>query len=162
MSEALAALPLPVAVVAAAHGGERSCSTGTLTYVSYAPPLVATPLAGSSRTLALLRESGEFSLSVLAADQAELAVRAAQPSEGDKFAEQRIPLLDGRLPGVAGAAVVLFCELESTTESGAYVLCVGRVTGSVRGAGEPLVRLDHRYRALGARIDVAEEARYPL
>jgi len=162
VSGALAGLPLPVAVVAAAHGLERTCSTGTLTYVSYEPALVATPLAGSSRTLALVRESGEFTLSVLTRDQAEIAVRAAQRSDGDKFAEQQIPLLGARLPAVAGAALVLFCELESTTATGGSVVCIGRVRDFVRGEGEPLVRLDHRYRALGAHIDVEEEARYPL
>src|SRR5206468_4238187 len=66
VGDALAALPLPVAVVAAASNGARSCSTGTLTYVSYAPPLVATPLAKTSRTLAILRERGAFSIAVIA------------------------------------------------------------------------------------------------
>src|SRR5215469_16431346 len=108
---------MPVAVVAAASNGARSCSTGTLTYVSYAPPLVATPLARTSRTLALLSDRGAFSISVLADDQAELAVGAARRSEGDKFAEQSIPVVDDELaPGVAGAALVLWCTLHSTSE----------------------------------------------
>jgi flavin reductase (DIM6/NTAB) family NADH-FMN oxidoreductase RutF len=162
VTEALAELPLPVAVVAAAHAGERSCGTGTLTYVSYEPALVATPLAATSRTLSLLRESGEFSLSILASNQAELAVRAARPSSGDKFVEQAIPLLSARLPAVAGAALVLFCEVESATASGPSVVCLGRVRGFVRGEGGPLLRYGHRYRALGAHIDVVEEASYSL
>jgi flavin reductase (DIM6/NTAB) family NADH-FMN oxidoreductase RutF len=163
VSDALAALPLPVAVVAAVSNGVRSCSTGTLTYVSYTPALVATPLAKTSRTLALLRERGAFSISVLADDQAELAVRAARPSDGDKFTEQSIPILDDDVaPAVAGAALVLWCALESCDEAGAYVLCVGRVERSHRDEREPLLRFDRRYRALGRGIDVAEEAPYPL
>lgn len=162
-SDPLAAVPLPVAVVAAASNGARSCSTGTLTYVSYAPPLVATPFARASRTLALLQERGTFSISLLADDQAELAVRAAQPSDGDKFAEQAIPVLeDEASPAVAGAALVLWCKLESTSVAGSHVLCVGRVERSYRGEREPLLRFDRRYRALGDTIAVAEEARYPL
>jgi flavin reductase (DIM6/NTAB) family NADH-FMN oxidoreductase RutF len=163
VSDALAALPLPVVVVAAAAGGVRSCSTGTLTYVSYAPALVATPLASTSRTLALLRERGAFSISVLGDDQAELAVRAARPSDGDKFTEHSIPLLDDDVaPAVAGAPLVLWCVLESADEAGSSVLCVGRVERARRTEGEPLLRFDHRYRALGRGIDVAEEASYPL
>ena len=163
MSDALAGLPLPVAVIASASSGERSCSTGTLTYVSYAPPLVATPLARASRTLALLQESGTFSISLLADDQAELAVRAAQPSDGDKFAEQSIPVLEDEVaPAVAGAALILWCKLDSTSEAGSHVLCVGRVERSHRGEREPLLRFDRRYRALGDTIAVAREARYPL
>jgi flavin reductase (DIM6/NTAB) family NADH-FMN oxidoreductase RutF len=163
VSEVLAALPLPVAVVAAASNGARSCSTGTVLYVSYAPPLVATPLGESSRTLGLIRERAAFSISVLADDQAELAVRAAQQSAGDKFAEQSIPVLDDDVaPAVAGAALVLWCTLESTSEAASYVLCVGRVERSRRGEREPLLRFDRRYRALGPVLAVAEEARYPL
>jgi flavin reductase (DIM6/NTAB) family NADH-FMN oxidoreductase RutF len=162
MSDALASLPLPVAVVAAASNGARSCSTGTLTYVSYAPPLVATPLAKPSRTLALLQERSAFSISLLADDQAELAVCAAQPSDGDKFAEQSIPVLeDDVAPAVAGAALVLWCTLESTSDAGSHLLCVGRVERSHRGEREPLLRFDRRYRVLGGTVAVAE-ARYPL
>jgi flavin reductase (DIM6/NTAB) family NADH-FMN oxidoreductase RutF len=149
--------------VAAASNGARSCSTGTLTYVSYAPPLVATPFARASRTLALLQERGTFSISLLADDQAELAVRAAQPSAGDKFAEQAIPVFeDEAAPAVAGSALVLWCTLESTSEAGSHLLCVGRVERSYRGEREPLVRFDRRYRTLGNIVAVAEEARYPL
>jgi flavin reductase (DIM6/NTAB) family NADH-FMN oxidoreductase RutF len=154
---------MPVAIVAAASNGARSCSTGTLTYVSYDPPLVATPLARTSRTLALLRDRGAFSISVLADDQAELAVRAAEPSDGDKFAEQSIPVLeDDVAPAVAGAALVLWCALESTEEAGKHLLCVGRVERSRRGEREPLLRFERRYRVLGSAVDVEEEARYPL
>jgi flavin reductase ActVB len=163
VSESLASLPLPVAVVAAAARGERSCSTGTLTYVSYAPPLVATPLARTSRTLAVAQECRSFSLSLLADDQAEIAVRAARPSCSDTFAEHDIPLLDdGRGPAVACAALVLWCALESVADAGAAVLCVGRVEGSLSGEREPLLRFGRRYRALGPALEVSQEADYPL
>ena len=163
LSDALAGLPMPVAVVAAASGGARSCSTGTITYVSYTPPLVATPHAGTSRTLALLRARGAFSISVLADDQAELAVRAARPSDGDKLAEQSIRVIEDDLaPAVAGAALVLWCALASTSEAGGSVVCVGKVERSRRGEREPLLRFDRSYRALGPAIAVSEEALYPL
>lgn len=166
MSEALAHVAMPVAVVAAAHGAERACSTGTLTYVSYSPPLVATSIRAASRTYSLLAASGQFSLSLLAGSQAELAVRAAAPSDGDKLAEQGIPVAEPpagfAAPGVAGAVAVLWCALESASEAGSYVLCVGRVEEWRGGEGDPLLRFDRRYRSLGPGIDVAEEARYPL
>ena len=162
MSEALAALPLPVVIVAAAAGGERSCSTGTLTYVSYDPPRVAIPLRSTSRTLALARAAGTLSVSLLAADQADLAVRAARSSTGDKFAEHQIPALEGAVPAVAGASAVLWCEIEAELEAGTTVLCVARVYEQLQGPGEPLVRHRHVYRALGAGVAAADEAPYPL
>lgn len=163
MSEALAALPLPVVVVAAAAGAARSCSTATVTYVSYAPPMVATSLAKRSRTLSLLRERRTFSISVLSVDQAEIAVRAAEPTEGDAFAEQSIPVLeDAAAPAVDGAALVVWCRLASDLETDTHVVCVGRVERVLRAERDPLLRRDRRYRALGGIVDVSHEARYPL
>ena len=157
---------MPVAILAVADGTDRTCSTGTLSYVSYSPALVATSLNATSRTYALLRASGEFSLSVLGDGQAELAVRAAKPSTGDKFDEQDIPVAvpppGFASPGVKAAVTVLWCKLESATELGKYVLCVGRVEGWTGSDGEPLLRFARRYRALGADVEVTEEAPYPL
>ena len=82
----LASLPLPVAIVAAAAGDERSCSTGTVSYVSYEPPLLAVPLSARGRTAQLVRESGELSVSLLGDGQAELAVRAARSSSAVEVA----------------------------------------------------------------------------
>src|SRR5205814_1074746 len=128
-------------------------SSGLKPATRLTPPLVVTPLAKASRTLTLLRERGTFSISLLADDQAELAVRAAQPSDGDKFAEQSIPVLeDDVAPAVAGAALVLWCKLESTTDAGSHLLCVGWVERSHRGEREPLLRFDRRYRVLGGAV----------
>jgi len=166
--EALKQLPLAVVVVAAADDGERSCSTATASYVSLEPPLLVVPLAAGSRTGALARSSGEFSVSVLTADQAELAVRAAAPSSGDKFADQGIAVLEppagSAAPGVAGSLATFWCELEAASEAGRAVLAVGRVRNAVfavDGPG-PLLRYERRYRALGEQIDVEVEAAYPL
>jgi len=55
-------LAMPVVVVAAAANSERSCATGTLSYVSLQPPMISTSLAGSSRTyqLAISRVNSVF------------------------------------------------------------------------------------------------------
>ena len=166
--EALTQLPLAVVVVAADAGGERSCSTATASYVSFEPPLVVAPLAASSRTGALVCEAGTFSLSVLGDDQAEIAVRAAAPGEGDKFAEQGIAVIEPppghTAPGVAGSVAVLWCELESAATAGRTLLAVGRIRAaeSARDGRAPLLRFERRYRALGAAVEVEAEADYPL
>jgi flavin reductase (DIM6/NTAB) family NADH-FMN oxidoreductase RutF len=166
--EALRHLPLAVVVVAAAAVGERSCSTATASYVSLEPPLLVVPLAAGSRTGALAQAAGAFSVSVLADDQAEVAVRAAAPSSADKLADQGIPVLDppvgSAAPGVAGSVATFWCELESAFEVGRTLLAVGRVRSAVvaEGGHGPLVRYERRYRALGGQIEVEAEAAYPL
>jgi flavin reductase (DIM6/NTAB) family NADH-FMN oxidoreductase RutF len=158
----LSLLPLPVVIVAAAAGGERSCSTGTVTYVSFDPPLLATPLGARSRTGRLARASGEFSVSVLSGGQAELAVRAARSSGGDKFAEQALPIAEPpagfAAAGIADSVVTYWCRVEES----AGALLVGRVEHTNAGEGEPLVRFRRRYRALGTEVTVSEQALYPL
>jgi flavin reductase (DIM6/NTAB) family NADH-FMN oxidoreductase RutF len=158
----LASLPLPVVIVAAAAGEARSCSTGTVTYVSIDPPLVATPLGHRSRTGRLARESGAFSISLLSAAQADLAVRAAQASDGDKFEEQRLPTIEPppgfAAPGIAGSVAVYWCRVEESVGA----LIVGRVEEATESEAEPIVRFRRRYRALGVEVAVAQEAAYPL
>jgi flavin reductase (DIM6/NTAB) family NADH-FMN oxidoreductase RutF len=162
----LAALPLPVAIIAAASGEDRSCSTGTVSYVSFEPPLVAVPLAARGRTAELARRSGELSVSLLEQGQAELAVRASRSSAGDKFAEQEIPPLDppaGLLaPAVAGSSAVLWCRVVSEHAHGSASLFVAEICTHVGAGGSPLVRYERQYRGLGSRVPVGEEADYPL
>ena len=64
-------LAMPVVVVGAGVNADRSCATGTLSYVSLRPPMIATSLARSSRTYQLAHESGHFSISFLRNDQAD-------------------------------------------------------------------------------------------
>jgi len=160
----LASLPLPVAIVAAAAGEERS--TGTVSYVSDEPPLLAVPLSARGRTARLARESGELSVSLLGDGQAELAVRAARSSSGDKFAEQEIPVLDppegAVAPAVAGSASVYWCRVVGEHLHGGGLLLVAEIEKYANGDGSPLLRFERRYRSLGSAVEVAAEADYPL
>jgi flavin reductase (DIM6/NTAB) family NADH-FMN oxidoreductase RutF len=163
----LASLPLPVAVVSAASGAERSCSTATVSYVSVDPPLVSTALSATGRTRRLLELTGEFSVSLLADGQAEVAVRAARHADADDtFAEHRIPVAEPpagyTAPAVAGAAAVYWCAVESAVPTHQALVVVGRVLHHSESDAGPLLRHRRRYRALGAAITVAEEAPYPL
>ena len=85
----------PVAIIGAAHGGERSCATGTVMYVSHVPPMVAIAEHPGSRTTRLIQASREFSVSLLHDSQQELAVAAGKSGEGpDKFAALKIPVVE--------------------------------------------------------------------
>ena len=164
----LASLPMPVAIVGAAHEGACSCHTGTLTYATYKPPTIATPLARTSRTWKLIEASGELSISILAETQADLAVRAARRGTmDDKFAEHGVPLLEppeGRLaPAVPGAAAVLWCTLLEAISVGHYALCVAEIVAATHDDSRlPLLRMRREYRTLGTIVPVHEDSRYPL
>src|SRR5437870_13723325 len=98
----------PVAVIGAAHGDERSCGTGMVMYVSLAPAMIAIAEHPGSRTARLIRESGEFSASLLHDSQQDIATAAGKAAAGpDKFATLKIRVADApdglRAPGVAGS-----------------------------------------------------------
>jgi flavin reductase (DIM6/NTAB) family NADH-FMN oxidoreductase RutF len=76
--------------------------------MSLRPPILCVALGPASRTARMVVCTGRFSVSVLAADQADLAQRAGRPATGpDKLAAVGIapeqpPDLAGP-PGVGGA-----------------------------------------------------------
>ena len=76
---ALRELPMPVVIIAAADGRATACATGTTTYVSLSPAIVSVALRPESRTARMVLRTGQFSVSVLAAGQADLAQRAGGP-----------------------------------------------------------------------------------
>ncbi|HEY5303631.1 MAG TPA: flavin reductase family protein [Acidimicrobiales bacterium] len=164
--ETLHWLTMPVGVVGAARGSERSCATGTLSYVSLRPPMIATSLSRTSRTYELAHRSRHFSISLLRDDQTDVAVLAARRgTTSDKFEELGIDIRERTdVPALADCGAVLWCSIEQECPVGDYVLCIGRVEEAVdgdRGAG-PLVRLGGRYHAMGKELDVADESSYPL
>ncbi len=129
---ALSQIPHPVAIIGAAHEGERSCATGTTMYVSLSPALVAIAEHPASRTARLIAASGEFSVSLLHAAQQDLAVAAGKSAQGpDKFATLRIPVREApagcRAPGIEASVAILWCRVRSAQETGDHTLFVGEV-----------------------------------
>ena len=146
----------PVAIIGAAHGSERSCGTGTLMYVSLAPAMIAIAEHHGSRTARLIRESGQFSVSLLHDSQQELAAAAGKSAAGpDKFATLRIPVAEPpeglSAPAVAGSIAILWCRVTQSIETGDHRLFVGEVAAHLidERRVDPLLRYRRRYMRSG-------------
>jgi flavin reductase (DIM6/NTAB) family NADH-FMN oxidoreductase RutF len=166
---AFSGIAMPVVVLAAEHGGERSCATGTVMYVSLAPPEVAVAMHPGSRTTGLIRAARELSISILGADQAEVAVRAGRSGGGsDKFATAGIEVVEPptgfTAPGVSGSIEVLWGRVTAELETGDHVVIMARVDHhmSLDPSRQPLLRLGRRYVATGEPVTEAGTDRYPL
>lgn len=159
-------LAMPVVVVAAAANNERSCATGTLSYVSLQPPMIATSLASSSRTYQLAHESGYFSVSFLRNDQADVAALTARHgSSSDKFEELNLEAQEwSSVPALRDCGAVLWCSIEQEHRVGDSILCVAQVRWSEPGSadGNPLLRFGGQYHEMGPRVEVSGELPYPL
>ena len=158
----------PVAIVAAAHGAERSCATATAMYASFAPPMVTIAEHTGSRTTRLIRESGEFSLSMLHDSQQDLAMAAGRSAEGpDKLATLRIATVDPppglTAPGIEGSIAVLWCRVRETVPTGDHIVFIGEVVAHRVSAGrwDPLLRYARRYMRIGHWTSEESPEGYP-
>lgn len=158
----------PVAIVGAAHGEERSCGTGTAMYVSLAPAMIAIAEHPGSRTARLIRESGEFSLTLLHDSQQDLAAAAGRTAAGpDKFATLKIRTVEApsgsRVPGVAGGIAVLWCRVVHSAPTGDHELFVGEVVSHRVDdhRWDPLLRYRRRYFRIGHWTSEESPEGYP-
>jgi flavin reductase (DIM6/NTAB) family NADH-FMN oxidoreductase RutF len=143
----------PVVIIGAAHGGERSCATGTTMYVSHSLAMLAIAVHPGSRTTRLIRESGDFSVSLLHESQQALASAAGKSAAGfDKFAALNIAVLDPpedlTAPGVAGSVAVLWCRITASEPTGDH-------------QDGPLLRYRRRYMRSGSWTSEESPEGYP-
>jgi flavin reductase (DIM6/NTAB) family NADH-FMN oxidoreductase RutF len=124
--------------------------------VSFQPRLVACSLERNATTLRNLRETGVFTVNLLAAADRELARKFAQPRDASKIqgrSEAASGLIYDKMRGVAytggeltacpvldAALAYVECEVDQLIEVGDHVLAVGRVLGAqvLRDDAEPL------------------------
>jgi flavin reductase len=139
--------PAGVSVVTVDVEGERlGLTVASLMSVALEPPLVAISISRQAALHELLRSSGGFAVSLLAASQRDLAqhfARGVPPIamwHGVATREaRRGPLLDG-------AVGWLECALAGELEGGDHTVFLGAVERAEPGADErPLVRLGGDY-----------------
>jgi len=149
---AIALVPTAVTVVTApGANGPSGATANAVVSLSLEPPLMLVALDQSSRTLASLRSAGAFGVSVLAAGQAELALRFAtkdpHPVKWDSVAWSEL----AGVPAIDGAAVSIACELRDLLDGGDHAIVTGEVVEIRIGdeGVEPLIFSRGEYRPLG-------------
>lgn len=121
-----------VYVVGAAHEGRRDAFTAAwLMQVSFEPLLLALSVNPDNASAPLLRAAGEFTVSVLAGDQLDLARRFGTRSgrDEDKLAGVRWRPGRGGAPVLEDAVAFFECEETDRLPVGDHDLVVARVTG---------------------------------
>ena len=107
--------------------------------VSLEPPLVLWSLGRSAGSMAAFSAGSHYAISILAADQKELAERFASKRD-DRWAD--VAFTDGACgaPLLAGAAATFECFNRSRYEEGDHVIFVGEVERCAqRGGASPLL-----------------------
>lgn len=146
----MALVPTAVTVITApGPDGPSGATANAVVSLSLEPPLMLAALDRRSRTLAALRGAGAFGVNVLAAGQADLALRFAtkdpHPIKWDGVAWRA---LEG-VPALDGATVSLACELRDLLDGGDHAIVTGDVVGIATTGTPPLVFSRGEYRPLG-------------
>ena len=144
--------PTGVCVVTSEHEGRPAGMTlNSFTSISLEPLLVLVSLGHGSRTLATVRSSGRFAVSMLHRGQREIAVDFGVRSEA--FPEERVRRTNEGFLLVRHPLAYLLCEVHEFVEAGDHDLVIGRVLDFGAESGEPLVF--HAGRFGGVAADAA-------
>ena len=139
--------PTGVTVVAARTSDGAPCglTVSSFTSVSLDPPLVLVCIDRASSTHDSLVQSSAFTVSILAADQTELATRFAYGPSESRFRDEdwRSEPGGGLVP--RGAAAWLVCDLHAVHDGGDHSILLGRVRSLGAGSAEALVFYRGRY-----------------
>jgi flavin reductase (DIM6/NTAB) family NADH-FMN oxidoreductase RutF len=145
----MARLPTGVTIVTA-HGrhGPAGATASAVTSLSLDPPLILACLDRGSRTLAVVRETARFGVSVLAAAQGELARGfASKAAHAEKFREVAFAWRGG-MPILDGAVAWLACSLRAVHDGGDHEIAIGEIVELGATGGDPLVFFGGDYRPL--------------
>ena len=149
-ADTMSALASGVVIVTCRLGGRPWGMTVTaFASVSADPPIVLISLDSDSRGAQAIAATHRFGVSILAAEQLEVAQVGSTPGAAkflERFAEPDRP---GAAPVVRGALAHLDCDLAEAVEVADHTIFFGHVR-AVRSthAGSPLVYHGRRYRTL--------------
>jgi flavin reductase (DIM6/NTAB) family NADH-FMN oxidoreductase RutF len=132
--------PTGVAIVTTAGPtGPVGCTVVALMSLSVEPPLLVVSLGEDSHTLAAIRRTDLFGVSILAAEQGELSEQFAGCAREERFVGVELRVEHG-VPLLAAAAAQMVCAVQQLEQIADHVLVVGApVWQSVDQDRAPLV-----------------------
>jgi 3-hydroxy-9,10-secoandrosta-1,3,5(10)-triene-9,17-dione monooxygenase reductase component len=140
-----------VTVVTARRESERvGITANSFNSVSLEPPLILVSLARTLRSFDAFASASRFGVSLLSAEQSELARRFAS-SASDKWSgivEAGSFIQTAAPPRIPGSTAFFDCEVYARYDGGDHEILVGRVLHFDRGGGAPLVYHRGRFTAL--------------
>jgi flavin reductase (DIM6/NTAB) family NADH-FMN oxidoreductase RutF len=136
-----------VVVVMGGRSVTRGVTVSAFAFVSGKPPVISVTLRRQSKCLALVKREGCFTVSVLSAQQADLARHYADTHRALLPEDLWHVDVSGGPPLLRGALAWLTCDVYRVIGLGDHELLLGRVHAAASGAGRPLVRFAGRFYA---------------
>ena len=117
-------------------------TVNSFTSISLEPPMISVTLKKLTHTHELAEKSGEFSLTILSSNQADLSDRFAgkMPDITDRFDGLETDKLDIDAPLLKGGLAYLNCRVVNSIPVGENTLFIAEVIAAQgEGEGDPLV-----------------------
>jgi flavin reductase (DIM6/NTAB) family NADH-FMN oxidoreductase RutF len=151
--ETLGHYPSGITVIAG-HDGDRPIGFTCQSFysVSMEPPLISFSVMKTSTSYPPIRETGHFSVNVLAGDQTAISNQFAKSGTDKWTAVEWHPSRAGN-PLICGSLMWLDCAIHAEHEAGDHFIVVGEVLDTSDHAAEdelPLLYYRGRYRHLGS------------
>jgi flavin reductase (DIM6/NTAB) family NADH-FMN oxidoreductase RutF len=127
-----------------ADGQYVGVTANSFNSVSLSPPLVLWSLSKRSSNQAAFAESEFYAVSVLAAEQQDLAVHFSS-FKGDRFAGLEVTEGLGGCPLIANALAHFECRVKSRYDEGDHIIMVGEVLRCNARDGQALVYRARQY-----------------
>ena len=140
--EVMSQFPTGVAVVTGIDGSGAPVgfTANAVASVSLEPHLVLVCADRSSASLSILQQTGTFALSVLRAEDSEIAHRFSEEIPEHRFQELELVPTQAGPPILKGALAWVGCRIWRTVEAGDHVVLIGEVVDCGAGRdGAPLV-----------------------
>ncbi len=140
--KALGAFPTGICLVTTVgeDGKREGMTINSFASVSLEPPLILWSIRDDARSADVFLQSRSFVLSVLAADQAALAMHFARPAP-DKFQNFEDDFEPGLAdcPRLKHSLATYECSIYSRHQEGDHTILLGRVQAFTVSDGEPLM-----------------------
>jgi flavin reductase (DIM6/NTAB) family NADH-FMN oxidoreductase RutF len=127
--------------VVTTQGAERLAGLTVTAFASLSldPPLVLVSIAHSARSYEIFsNEASHFGVTILRADQEEVAMRFARP-DSEKFPAGSYTLSANGVPLLNEGLVSLECRIANQVPGGDHTIFIGEVLSARIFEGEPLV-----------------------
>lgn len=145
----------PVAVVACLRGRQpHAVTVDSFLDVSYDPPTMAVSIYSGSRMMESLEIAEAMTISVLAAEQKNVAQWLGEPGQPLYGVLDTVPThaAPSGVPYIAGAAAVFDCQITNRLEIATHTLVVGEARSCAETVGvRPLARWQDDYGTVTGR-----------
>ena len=153
LKETMRAWITGVAIVTGIHDGViHGMTANSFNSIALSPPTVLVALRQQTRTQHLVRQGGVFGVSILKADQVDLAKRFAGQINDDlpRFDGVKTFTLSTGAPLIKDASAFFDCQVVNAFDVGETTVFLGQVLAAEKNGDDhhPLLYLNRRWREL--------------